>query len=574
MRQYLDLLSHIRKSVDEAVVDAMSVELGFEDVVLVPAHYNNCNPDEFVREHTLLESQYMYKKWPEAKEEIIQHIGAIKDNEVELGHFIHGLLSYLQPVLEMFYPPYSYDSPYLTHDIVSVLFGTCGQMKAIPWQLREYHERDVDECIEAGIVDMEPDERADEIERRCYQTLKRINQRKDLACYQMCRYFHFLFKDLACVIESTLLEYHCKKDLYGYQVDYDIVLFPKISAADIADERNWTMDYVINLADGYDLFDRYTEFAGYGNVGSMIFFNGADFVKIPEIDALLFQLKEGRKPDYPGYHATRNYRRFERRCVEMASSDYSIAHKKAWVVSIVQLLGHCYQSFLEKDKLKHYSIFALSYFSVLEASFLKAPTQICVKEICQELSMEFLLTDPFPAEYAKGRSYLNPDEPWEHYLITRKLRSQYDYQMKRLCKDCTNATCSFRKHIPLQIVVNNNNPAPMKTKKEQFGAGLRQLCRSLAGRPGSKIQKTSDQNTWSLPHNGPLYAYIGVAMAEHCQLNQVPWKEMFPILTTKSDSAYLKGQASKLKSAIKNKNYSALPDGYKDVNAAVRKLSA
>ena len=462
----------------------------------------------------------------------------------------------------------------LYYDIVETLFPSYAKFDKLPWQLREHHVQAVDDCIEAGLLDLTPEERYDEIERRCHYTLQQINKRSQLSCYQICRYYYTLFHRLACVIESTLLEYHCKKDLFGYQVSYEIILAPSLSAVSVADERNWSVEYVIELADGYDFFDRFTEFAGYGNVGNKLYYQGIDFVKIPEIDALLLQLNENRAPDYPGHHSQRNYRRFERRCIEFASSDTSYAQKKAWVVSLVQLLGSCYKSFLANEKKQHYSIYAMSYFFILESAFLKSPVQICLKEICQDLSLDCMLKDPFPEGYRAKHNYLTADEPWEHYLITRKLRSQYEYQAKRVCMDCKNQDCAFRFSLSKQPVLIASAVLSAEDKKKLFRKNLRIVCKDLTSQSGSKVVAGDSNGTWKLPHAGSLYAYIGIALKEHLHLSQVPWKEMFDILITDSDSSYLKGRASVLSKAIKNNKLSDLPVGYKDVDAAIGRLSA
>ena len=560
------------------VVDATCIVLKCDYDVSYQLDHPGVSPEEFVRESTWLEDQYQVKDWHKIKKEIGDVIRENKDDEIELGRIIRGMLNYLEDPLNMFYS----SAPPIHQSVFQRLVPFIRYHQhydTLPQEIVDIHKDDIDSCLlyETDVAPANPEQA---LKDRCEQTLYALNHAEEYPCFRQCLYFHTgVFRRLAMIIESFLLEYHCKKDLFAYQKECDIILYPQLTASDISIERGVTTEYVQqNWTDGYMFLDAYTELAGYGKEQDRISAFGVDYMGIPEIDALFAQLSREEEYDYPKQHFGRNLKRFEKRCKEIADSTKPEEEKKAFLVNLIQILSLCYSHFVEYEDDPEYVMYPMRLFSVAEMVFMKATHPICLKSICTELGCEYMVTDQFPDNSLYRRIWEKnnhkPEESWSQFHLERWLQTTLPYHEKRLCGSCANRLCPYRKTPIKQDLVQTPSAPSQKDKKERFFTGLRQVCITLASNPKGKVKKGAMANTWSLRNNGPLYAYIGNALRVHCQLKTTPWKEMAPILITECDENNLKGYAFKIREALKKGDLTALPDGYTFVNDAINKLTA
>lgn len=558
------------------VPDATCIVLRCGYDVTYDVEYPDESPEQFVEDNSWPEELYQVDDWPAIEEEIGGNIKALKDDEIELGRYIRGILSYYEDILTLFYDSTSGFRPSIFQRIVPYLRYRV-HYDTIPQVFVDIHR----EAMEFEVIndpDSAPENFQDELDKRCNETLYRLNHAEDYPCFRHCRYLHLgFFKRLALIIESYLLEYGCKKDLFAYQKECGIELQTSLKVQDIAIERGLTTDYVTsNWAAGYSRLDAYTEFANYGNIQDRVAAMGVDFIGVPEVDSLLIQLEHVDNPDYPEHHFKRNLRRFAKRCKALAESNLPQEQKKEKLINLVLILSRCYKGFLDYPELNEYVTYAMRLFSVAEAAFMKTSKPICIKEICVELGCEYMLTDFFPdTEHFRQvwKKYgVEPTLPWEQYFLQMLLETTLPYHERHLCGKCNNTLCMYRKVGALSIQQKQGPQQQNKTMVAQFCSELRQVCSILANQKNAKIKKIEGDNMWELKHNGPLYAFIGVALKERLQLKQIPWKEMPYILKTECRQGYLKGEAARIKKAMQDKNLSALPNGYKDVLAALAKL--
>jgi len=156
----------------------------------------------------------------------------------------------------------------------------------MPDALVELHRKHVTEEVEFDKTIPE-EEKANEIQRRCNKTESVFEQRYRDPLFTECRYFHVCFRRLASIIEGNLLLNNCSKDLFAYQKETDIVLYPSLRADEIAYEMNMIEAEVKKLAGGYTRLDYFTEFAGYGKNFDSVIILGVDISGFPELDSLL-----------------------------------------------------------------------------------------------------------------------------------------------------------------------------------------------------------------------------------------------------------------------------------------------
>ena len=572
------LLKNITEAMNENVVDAACVALGCDYETYYRVDYPDVSPDEFVRENTWMKEQYQVEDWSRIKEELRQSIKTLKDDDIELGRYIRSLLHSIEDILLMFYssaPPsersvFQKIIPYLRYHYT---------YDELPQAIVDIHKEYIQSSIQFQSEDAPEDPEA-ELKKRCEYTLQQLNHTDDIPCVFQCLYFHMgVFKRLAVIIESLLLEYHCRKDLFAYQKECDIILFPQIHASDIGAETDLTTEYIIeNWTDGYTILDAYTEFANYGIVKDRVSAFGVDYVGIPELDAIMDVLADNKCTYYPKHHFERNQRRFEMHCKELAESKMPEEERKAKLVNIVQVLCVCYTGFLHFPELNEYLAAVIVFFSVVERAFMKAHHQICVKKVCMELGCEDLLTDEFPSTEYHNKLWEKrghkPEGTWSEYYLKLGLQSTLSYHETRLCSACDKANCQFRKAKSKNTVTPDKGKLSNKEKQDQLLNGLRLVCRTMEEQPGSKVKACTANGGWMLNRAGQLYAYIGYALKVRYNVSKIPWQEMSRILRSDCDSGYLKAEASKIADAVRKGNIDALPDGYKNVDAAISQIAA
>jgi len=571
------LLKHICEVMTPDVVDATCVVLKCDYETTYNLAHPEMSPEELVRKNSLEESQYQVQDWSTIKKEIRDVIKEHKDDEIELGRIVRTMLNYLDEPLHMFYSSEPKQRQTIFQRLVPYLLYY-QRYSTLPKDIVDIHKEDIDSCIEFG-TDVAPANPKQELKKRCEESLFALQHAEESPCFRQCRYFHSgVFRRLAVIIESYLLEYHCKKDLFAYQRECDTILFPQITASDIAAERGVTAEYVMNnWSDGYMYLDAFTELAGYGKVQDRVSAHGIDFMGIPEVDALFAQLCSDDEFDYPKQHFGRNLKRFERRCKEMAESNTSDEKKTAFLFNLIQILSYCYEFFVGYEDDPEYVMYPMRLFSAAEMVFMKATHPICLKSICMELGCDYMVSDFFPDNSLYRRIWdkneLFPDVSWSQYHLEKGLQATLPYHEKRLCGQCANATCPYRKAPSKVHQLQSSGARTPKERKDLFFTGLRQICITLSANRHTNVKKGAVANTWSLKKAGTLYAYIGFALKEHFQLSTIPWKEMAPILLTDCDANDLKVMASKIRSAIQSGKQNALPIGSQYVDEAIAKLT-
>lgn len=446
----MEYIVDFRKLVDEfvtcQVVDATCVRFGYTRDADFKHDYEGLSPEDLIAQSRHSMDEYQFNNWAGLKREIGEKIRELKDDELELGRFIREQV--LQPLynqLWLYYGVAPLRDPTTFQIIVAALFYR--DPMDMPDALVELHRKHVTEEVEIDKT-IPPEEKANEIQRRCNKTESVFEHRYRDPLFTECRYFHVCFRRLASIIEGNLLLNNCTKDLFAYQKETDIVLYPSLRADEIAYEMNLTEAEVKKLAGGYTRLDYYTEFAGYGKNFDSVIILGVDISGFPELDSLLLQSEKCRVCDYPDHHFQRNLERFKKRCKEVMEEDIPQEKKELKVLGMVHILCRCYYIFKTDPIRKQYLKYAVTFFNVLDLAMLKATTPMCIKRYCLDLEYGKLLTDDFPDENStttrakKGRKR---KESWVEYGREVHLSHTLAFYKSRVCSLCDRGGCPFRK---------------------------------------------------------------------------------------------------------------------------------
>lgn len=175
-------------------------------------------------------------------------------------------------------------------------------------------------------------------------------------------------------------------------------------------------------------------------------FNFVNASGVEEVDRI-FKLMIEDNPSYPDEVFNADLKSFRRKCDALANSDEPLEKKEAWVVSVINVIAESYFHFtwdgptIIGDRL-------IAFWAVIEAAFLRAPQQICIKHLASELSIDDLVSRVAP-ETIKRREedeYVhetNPISITESELYT-ELGPTIGYNERRICKKCEIEDCRFR----------------------------------------------------------------------------------------------------------------------------------
>ena len=561
------------------VTDSVCVELGCAYDATYRINHPDYTPQDLIEKSVVPTDQYKFYDWDNIKKEIGGHIKELHNDEIELGHYIRGILLALEDPLILFYPGSPNYGQTVFQRLVPI-FTFIPKFETLPDYIVEIHKEDIENSILRG-TEVAPDNPEQALKERCDYTLRKLQKIADSPYYKQCRYFHlYVFKRLASIIESYLLEYHCKKDLFAYQKECGVVLYPSLKAGDIANERNLSVEYVVsNWTDGYMILDPYTEFAGYGKGIKQISLLGIKYSGIPEVDALFQNIKQ-KERFYPEHHFAHNYRQFYRRCQEVAESDIPLEKKRDFIVNLILIFGQCYKAFL-KDQVYDLLSHTTRLFIGMEVSFLSASTPICIKDFCQDLNYGFLLEDHFPEtekrKERRERGEFVPEGPWEPYMLDSCMVASKDYYKSRVCSACNRPDCKYR-FAPNPTVFERGQREKALTKTDQrqlFEKYILAVCDYLVKKEVKGIKKVKHQQKWVFGRNSGLCAYMAVAITRKFGIPSISWQTLCDIITVDGDTNYLSKMASKYKSVLEGKDKKTkLPSGYLIVNDALDSMAA
>lgn len=560
----------------EGLVDSLCIELGYDYETDYRDEYPDVSPEDFVRENRTLPEDYRMDDIDNIRSEVEENILALKDNEVALDHYIRDILSPIRDNLGYFYSPRPFGACTAFQKLVPFL-TTYNTYEKIPDKMAAIHRAYIEEMVKFGFLELSTEEQEQKIQALCANTWECFQKRQDIPSYLECRYFRWLFQNVAAMIESALLEAGCKNDLFWYQNKYDIILFPSLTTSDLWANSAFSRNVAETVSRGYDTLDRFTEMAGYAvydgkeKVGSLI------SCGIPEIDALLKQTNTRMPADYPSHHFRRNLRSFSAKCQEMAESDESLDKKRFRIRKMVHILGHCYETFNSVPQLRDYVDYVIPLFSALEVSFLRSPNPICVKDMCQDLHYESMLTDAFPDTAITKVIFLtqklSPDTQWEPYYLSKSLGNAQDYYEKQVCENCVRKACPFRKATHINETKQQSPVVPLPVNNnERFNHSLIAVCTQIEPLLPNKITRLMGKNKWAMKKDANLFAYIGFALCHHLNIKRIPWASMSQVISCKAKEKYLSVCATEFRKMLKGDLKKNFPAGYHIVDDALDKL--
>ena len=422
------------------------------------------------------------------------------------------------------------------------------------------------------------DDKERELQRRREYTMQQFENRCDNSLYLLCFHLNLYFKRLACILEGSLLAIHSSKDLFAFQKQISVVLYPCLKASEVAEEMDMPANYFKKLADRYEVLDNYTEFAGYGVYRDTPSTYGVDYTGIPEIDCLLDQTKYYPDEVYPEHHYYRNKIKFTERCKALFESNMTQEDKELKVFSIVHLLCYCYDSFCQDPERENLLTVVKVFLSSLEVCALKATKPICIKKMCMDLHYDNVLIGSKSNDGKSTKQKCNCRDffaSWEELGLKSQLSQSLEFFEKRLCEDCARAGCQFRKAgeaepKSLVRVVKKSNS---KTDEiHVFLTATIKVCKYLQNHQPEIIRQEKKRKQWHWNGTSELYAYLGIAIKRHYGYKQAYWKSMLKVLHTVRSEDYIKVLGSKYNSALDNNRQIDFPQGYIVINDAVATL--
>lgn len=560
----------------DGITDTLCIELGYEYETDYKDLYPGVSAEEFVKENRALPENYQMKEIDNIRREVEARILDIKDNDVALDHYIRDILSPIEDNLRLFFSPKPFYSCTAFQKLVPFI-NSYNSYDELPKEMAAIHRSYIDEMVSFGFLELSQEEKEKKIEEFCANTWSCFQKRKEIPSYAQCRYFIWLFRNVASMIESALLEAGCAKDLFWYQTKYDIVLYPSLTTRDLWANSVFSEDVAQKVARGYSTLDRYTEMAGYAVYETKVRAGEIICSGIPEVDALLKQTNTRTPADYPTYHFKRNLYSFSTKCQAIAESAEPLERKKFRVRELVHILGHCYDTFNNVPQLRNYVNYVIHFFSVLEASLLRCPEPICLKEMCMDLHYDTMLTDIFPdtdiSKVILMTQKIGPDTQWEPYYLAKSLGKSLDYYEKQVCSTCERLDCPFRKAVnaKAQAQLARLTPPPVDKKKE-FVDTLVYVCTQIESGLSHKIKRVKGKKQWIINNDDRLYAYIGTAVQLYVDLPSIPWKLMATVVISAGDSNYLKGCGTEFRKMFSGDLEKKFPSGHLLVDDAIDKL--
>lgn len=560
----------------DGITDTLCIELGYEYETDYKDLYPGVSAEEFVKENRALPENYQMKEIDNIRREVEARILDIKDNDVALDHYIRDILSPIEDNLRLFFSPKPFYSCTAFQKLVPFI-NSYNSYDELPKEMAAIHRSYIDEMVSFGFLELNQEEKEKKIEEFCANTWSCFQKRKEIPSYAQCRYFIWLFRNVASMIESALLEAGCAKDLFWYQTKYDIVLYPSLTTRDLWANSVFSEDVAQKVARGYSTLDRYTEMAGYAVYETKVRVGEIICSGIPEVDALLKQTNTRTPADYPTYHFKRNLYSFSTKCQAIAESAEPLERKKFRVRELVHILGHCYDTFNNVPQLRNYVNYVIHFFSVLEASLLRCPEPICVKEMCMDLHYDTMLTDIFPdtdiSKVIVMTQKIEPDTQWEPYYLAKSLGKSLDYYEKQVCTTCERLDCPFRKAVNAKAKsqLERLSPPPVDLKK-QLADSLVYVCTQIEPKLNGKVQRVKGKKQWVMNNDALLYAYIGVVLQQYLKLPSISWETMATVLITTSDGNYLKGRATDYRKMFKGEMKKDFPSAHHIVDDAIDKL--
>lgn len=174
--------------------------------------------------------------------------------------------------------------------------------------------------------------------------------------------------------------------------------------------------------------------------------NYVELCGVKEIDRLLV-LDIEDNPKYTDEDFYIDSASFRHKCKALADSDIPVAKKEQWIARVLNVLQECFCNFdvpEKKDKVKY----VIGLTAVLDAVFMKALGEVCVRRIAQE-GDTMLIFDELPPEKnkegEKNRIEMGLDEcPWEEDFLFEELTTMLVFHERRMCRDCLTEGCKYR----------------------------------------------------------------------------------------------------------------------------------
>lgn len=572
-----ELKDLIKEKLTSELADAFCVKLGYDYAVNTEYRYPDTTQEEFINANSHPAESYQYPHWKELKNEIAVFIKHNRYDELRLGQYI--MEDILKPIeLEVydFYGGNPHLMPAISHDLVRLLLVENIYSDDPPKDLFRLHKLEIKKRFPTSDDFTEADQLR-LIRSRCNLTQDVFFDRFRIPVFNEYRYFNIVFKRLACIIESNLLMNGCARDLFSYQQEAGVVLYPYLEAEDITEEMRIPKDLFSRKTQGYTCFDNYTEYAGYGLYPGIFGVSGVSFCGISEADALLMQTDMSKEPDYPKQHTCRNFVHFQEQCEAILDSSIPQEQKELKIMGIVHLLCHCYTFFRSEVSRYHLLSFAMSYLMFVQTSAIKATRPICFKRICQDLHYDNVITDPEPnididLHFKRRRSKVG--EPWIDNGLAHYLTHSRDFYENRLCGQCDRSECPFRK-AKSQLIETEAPKEPPKQRKhssQDFIDGYVTICEYMSKKSSPLVIKEKGSNHWRIKNSDQLYAFIGASLKRHFKATQIPWKTLLQYVHTDGSPDYLKELASTYKAAFEKKDSSVYPNGYILVEDAIKAL--
>lgn len=562
----------------EEITDVLCIEMGYEYETDYKDQYPEITAAEFVRENRALPENYQMKNIDSIRAEVEAKILEVKDNEVALDHYIRDILSPIQDNLSLFFTPRPYTACTAFQKMVPFL-NSYKDYNELPKEMAAIHVSYIKEMVEFGFLDLTQEEQDDKVKALCSCSWESFQRRDEIPSFKQCRYFRWLFRNIASMIESALLEAGCEKDLFWYQEKYDIILFPSLSIQDLWANSVFSQDVAKSVARGYNTLDRYTEMAGYAVYDKKVRVGEIICSGIPEIDALLKQTNTRMPADYPTHHFRRNLYSFSTKCQDMAESDEPKEKKRFLVRSLVHILGHCYDTFSSVPQLRNYLNYVIHFFSVLESSMLRCPEPICVKEMCMDLHYDSMLSDEFPdTDISKAillTQKIEPGTSWEQYYLSKSLGKAQDYYEKQVCEHCSREDCPFRNASSKMPGASfEQKIRPVETPDQLYAKSLIAICKYMESKAVPKLKRMRGKEEWFLDNNDQLYAYIGKALERHLKRSSTSWSKMSKILHRTGSEEYLKKLGHEYRLMFEGKKERNFPASSHIVDDAIATLKS
>ncbi len=424
-------------------------------------------------------SKIEFTRWEDVLHEVETAVLLRNDNIGEIKSYFINILSQLKYVSSFFYKSTdSNDS--LLQELTSYVLNCFPYTKDLPEFIKKFLIERVGmtysgicspNCLKADSFEdneLQDTEEIKQIKNRAYQ--KQAHQFYSSICkIRQDDCFHVLYqissdlKQFAVYIESVLLENGISLDFLTIQDESNIHIVDNITIEDISIFRQWPVEKTRTLAKNSVIIDSQDKENVDGDVqgknsdnelldfplgmlrakGYTSFsFNLVDSCGEYEIDRLFFQILK-RQEGYDDKMFNSDCKTFKDKCISKATGEEGEAVKEAWIVAILGVLSEIYYFFNKVDDVLCSR--AISFWAILEASFLKAPHQICVKHLAHDLELDDILdaVKENDCDTSYRDSSISPMTVIESALY-EELGPLLIYQERRICKGCNIKDCLYR----------------------------------------------------------------------------------------------------------------------------------